>query len=172
VSSSTWLPTLVELAGAPAADAAPLDGREPRCRTSPATAATTRSRRVLAAEGAIAPIVMIRRGQEKFDPTRRSIPPVLRLADDLTQLSNRAGRRHRPRRRIPRRIARRWDLRACTSRSGEPARRHFVAAAAQSSAGTTLGPPATARRQGRQYVRNNLDLDDTEGGRRACRAVS
>ena len=117
------------------------------------------------AEGAIAPMVMIRRGAYKFihspaDPDQLfdlSRDPGERdnLADDPASAALIADFRAE--------VGKRWDLAELDARVRESQRRRrLVDAALEQGQDPGLGFPAVPETRRRQYVRNSMDLDDLE----------
>jgi choline-sulfatase len=165
VSVVDLLPTLVELAhdGAAPEYATPLDGRS----LIPHLQGTGGHDEVIGeylAEGAIAPIVMIRRRAEKFIHSPVDPDQLYDLAQDPDELVNQAGSataagavaEYRSE------IACRWDLDALRARvlAGQQRRRLVYRAL---SRGTRVSwdyePPSDATNK---YIRNHMDLDDLE----------
>ena len=128
------------------------------------------------AEGAIAPIVMIRRGRYKFV---LSPPDPDQLYDLLADPDERLNLAEMPeheelRLRFRDEVSRRWDLPAIEHAVRESQhRRHLVAAALSTGVRTTWDyqPPRDASRE---YIRNHSDLDAIEARARfpAVRRVS
>lgn len=164
VSLVDVLPTIVELAGGSASDAVePLAGRS----LVPLCAGEYEARTVIgeyAAEGACAPIVMIRRDDLKFvhcpvDPDQLydlAVDPHERvnLATDPAHTDIVATFRAE--------VAERWDLaRFHTEVLADQARRRLVSSALRS--GTFTPWDHTPRRDAAgEYMRNHLDLNDVE----------
>jgi choline-sulfatase len=165
VSLVDLLPTLAELAhdGAAPEYATPLDGRS----LMPHLQGTGGHDEVIGeylAEGAIAPIVMIRRGAEKFIHSPVDPDQLYELAEDPDELANdatvptAAGRVAEYRSEI----ARRWDLDALHARVVASQRRRRLVYRALSQ-GTKFSwdyaPPANAANK---YIRSHMDLDELE----------
>ncbi len=120
------------------------------------------------AEGAVAPIVMIRRGPYKFIHSPADPDQLYDLASGPDELRNLAGDESaRPVLEAFRReVAARWDLpRLHRDVVESQRRRHLVAAALREGAYRPwdFQPQTDASRQ---YVRNNLELDDIEAAAR------
>jgi choline-sulfatase len=165
VSLVDLLPTLVELAndGREGDYAAPLDGRS----LLPHLAGGDGHDEVIGeylAEGAIAPLVMIRRGPWKFVHSPADPDQLYNLADDPLELSNLASAPGAPDALASFRAEAtgRWDFAALDNAVRESQRRrHFVNAA------LGIGTPAPwdyqpFRDASTQYIRNRADLDDLE----------
>ncbi|HEX8603423.1 MAG TPA: choline-sulfatase, partial [Pseudoduganella sp.] len=117
------------------------------------------------AEGALAPIVMLRRGPYKFVHSPADPDQLYHLADDPDELRNLAGdpgRHAAALDSLRADAARRWDLAALHRRVlASQRRRHLIGAA------NALGvahawdyePPRDASRK---YIRRHLDLDTLE----------
>jgi choline-sulfatase len=166
VSLVDLLPTLVEIAGdgaAAAPYAAPLDGRS----LLPHLSGTGGHDEVIGeycAEGAIAPMVMIRRGSDKFVHTPTDPDQLYDLAADPEERTNLAeAERAQP---FRAEITARWDLpRLHAAVLASQRRRHLVTAALK--AGKYTPWDFEPRRDAsRLYVRNTLDLDDIEAAAR------
>ncbi len=164
VSLVDVLPTIAELTGADLGDLVdPLAGRSLVSLCDGAD----EEREVLGeymAEGAVSPILMIRRGSMKF--VRCAADPD-QLYDLATDPSERHNRVTDPTlsdvlQEFQREAAHRWDLDALDADVlRDQARRRFVSAALRSGTYTPWDytPPADASHQ---YMRNHLDLDDVE----------
>ncbi|HSK40899.1 MAG TPA: choline-sulfatase [Arenibaculum sp.] len=165
VSSVDLLPTLVDLAhdGSPPACPTPIDGRS----LLPHLQGTGGHDEVFGeylAEGAIAPIVMIRRGDRKFVHSPADPDQLYDLSEDRDELNNLAEapgmaaavRGYRDE------IARRWDLeRLHRDVIASQQRRHLVSAALRQGAARSWDfQPVTDAAD--SYMRNHLDLDDLE----------
>ena len=162
------LPTLCELAGMPAAAyATPLDGHSlvPQLAGIPARDEVIGE---YLAEGAIAPLLMIKRGRYKFVHTPVDPDQLYDLQTDPDERHNLATSREHAGRidEFRAEVARRWDvpsLHAAVLASQQ--RRHLVYAALREGRYTPwdFQPPRDASRQ---YVRNDHDLGDFEAGAR------
>jgi choline-sulfatase len=165
VSLVDMLPTLVELAndGRGADYAAPLDGHS----LLPHLTGGDGHDEVIGeylAEGAIAPLVMIRRGPWKFVHSPADPDQLYNLADDPLELTNLAEAAGAPDALASFRAeaAGRWDFASLDHAVRESQRRrHFVNAALD------IGTPTPwdyqpFRDASTQYIRNRADLDDLE----------
>jgi choline-sulfatase len=165
VSLADLLPTLAEIAGDGKAPdyAAPIDGRS----LLPHLARTGGHDEAIGeylAEGVTAPMVMIRRGQEKFIHTPTDPDLLFDLAADPDECHNLAADAPGPERLAAWRaeVARRWDLAALHEAVlASQRRRRFVAAALAQGrrAAWDWQPPRDASRM---YIRNHLPLEDLE----------
>ena len=115
------------------------------------------------AEGAIAPIVMIRRGRIKFihspaDPDQLyeswPIPANGRICADASRASQVATLRDE--------VARRWDLSALDAEVRESQRRRRLVDAALTKGAIRPWELQPFRDASQQYMRNSMDLDDLE----------
>jgi choline-sulfatase len=164
VSLVDLMPTLIELAGGNVQSLGiGLDGRSLTPHLRGATGHDEAIGEYLA-EGAIAPIVMIRRGRFKFihspadpdqlfdlshDPGER-----LNLADDPARAAAAADFRAE--------VGRRWDLAELDARVRLSQRRRRVVDAALSKGKVHAWDFQPFRNASKQYVRNSMDLDDLE----------
>jgi choline-sulfatase len=158
------LPTLSELAGDEAGNSAtPLDGHS----LVPQLAGDSGRDEVIGeylAEGAIAPLVMIRRGRYKFVHSPVDPDQLYDLSEDPDEIRNLA---HVPEQalriqELRAEVARRWDLPALHAAViASQQRRHLVYAALQTGRYTSWDFQPI-RDAGRQYVRNDQDLGDLE----------
>jgi choline-sulfatase len=165
VSTMDLLPTLMDLAGArePREDTGPLDGHSllPQLSGSPDRAEAVAE---YLAEGAIAPIVMIRRGSHKFVHSPADPDQLFDLSADPHELVNLAA--------DPvaaglvadfrRQIAERWDLPALDRAVRlSQRRRRAVHAALRTGAQAPwdFGPAYDAPHR---YIRGHMDLADLE----------
>ncbi len=175
VSLIDVLPTLVDLAGGDAATlASPIDGRSlvPHLDGRPGGHDEVIGEYL--AEGALAPLVMIRRGRWKFihspaDPDQlydlASDPRELRnLAEDPTQVEVVADFRAE--------VARRWDLETLERAVRESQARRRLVDAALMTGTTRPWDYQPFRDASRQYMRNTMDLDDLESMARFPRVGS
>ena len=159
------LPTLAELAHAqPAARyAAPLDGHS----LLPALEGRSTAAEVIGeylAEGAIAPVVMIRRGSYKFIHCPVDPDQLYDLAGDPHELTNLAGRPEHAQRitELRAEVARRWNLAEVhTAVLASQQRRHFAYAALRQGRYTPWDFQPL-RDASRLYIRNDQELNDLE----------
>jgi len=158
------LPTLCELAGDKAANyATPLDGNS----LAPQLAGAEGKDEVIGeylAEGAIAPMVMIKRGRYKFVHSPVDPDQLYDLRDDPDELRNLAATpQHAARlREFLAEVARRWDLPTLHAEVvASQQRRHLVYDALRSGRYTPWDFQPV-RDASRLYVRNDQDLGDLE----------
>jgi choline-sulfatase len=158
------LPTLCELAGEAATNyASPLDGNSLTAQLAGDLGKDEVIGEYLA-EGAIAPLVMIKRGRYKFVHSPVDPDQLYDLRDDPDEVRNlAAGAQHAARvREFAAEVARRWDmasLHAAVIASQQ--RRHLVYSALRSGRYTPWDFQPI-RDASRQYVRNDQDLGDLE----------
>ena len=165
VSLIDVLPTLVALAGGDPdrALAAPIDGRS----LMPHLLGQAGHDEVFGeylAEGAVAPIVMIRRGRYKFIHAPGDPDQLYDLEADPDERDNRAG--------APdpagvvaafrAEVGQRWDLPALDRSVRESQRRRRLVDAALTRGVTKAWDYQPFRDASRQYVRNTINLDDLE----------
>jgi choline-sulfatase len=164
VSLVDLMPTLIELAGGNVQSLGiGLDGRSLTPHLRGAGGHDEAIGEYLA-EGAIAPIVMIRRGPYKFihspaDPDQlfdlsRDPGERLNLADDPARAAAAADFRAE--------VGRRWDLAELDARVRLSQRRRRVVDAALSKGKVHAWDFQPFRNASKQYVRNSMDLDDLE----------
>ena len=158
------LPTLCELAGGdPAAFASPVDGVSlvPQLRGAPGGDEVIGE---YLGEGAVAPLVMIKRGRYKFVHSPADPDQLYDLVDDPDEMVNLAGLPPHASRLLAFReeVAGRWDLGALgASVIASQRRRHLVYAALR--AGRYTPWDFQPRRDAsRLYVRNDQELGDFE----------
>jgi choline-sulfatase len=158
------LPTLSELAGDKAGNSAtPLDGHS----LVPQLVGDSGPDEVIGeylAEGAIAPLVMIRRGRYKFVHSPVDPDQLYDLSEDPDEIRNLAQvPEQAPRiQEFRAEVARRWDLPALHAAViASQQRRHLVYAALRTGRYTSWDFQPI-RDAGRQYVRNDQDLGDLE----------
>ncbi|MFZ9630309.1 MAG: choline-sulfatase [Ilumatobacteraceae bacterium] len=168
VSLVDVLPTLADLAGVPGDDVVmPLAGRSllPLCRgDEPADGAGREVIGEYMAEGAVAPIVMIRRGTVKFVHCPADPDQLYDLATDPHERVNLVGDAAWADTVAALRaeVARRWDLDALHADVlADQARRRLVSTALRT--GRFVPWDYTpARDASSEYMRNHLDLNDVE----------
>ena len=171
VSLVDILPTLVEIAGG--APKAGIDGRS----LAPHLAGAGGHDEVFGeylAEGAIAPIVMIRRGQWKFIHSPADPDQLYDLATDPSERRNLAGAAAERERvdNFREETARRWPLKALDQavRASQKRRRTINAAL---SRGEPFAWDFQPRQDAaKQYVRNTIPLDDLEAQARFPRVAA
>jgi len=158
------MPTLCELAGGHCADyATALDGNS----LMPQLEGDAGKDEVIGeylAEGAIAPLVMIKRGRYKFVHSPVDPDQLYDLAEDPDEVSNLADTPEHAARMEEFRseVASRWDLsRLHGEVVASQQRRHLVYAALRTGRYTPWDFQPM-REASRQYVRNDLDLGDLE----------
>jgi choline-sulfatase len=158
------LPTLSELAGVAQADlATPVDGKS----LVPQLVRDSGNDEVIGeylAEGAIAPVVMIKRGRYKFVHSPADPDQLYDLIDDPDELRNLAqDAQHAPlSKEFRAEVARRWDLPALHAAViASQQRRHLVYQALRTGRYTPWDHQPI-RDASRQYVRNDQELEDLE----------
>ncbi len=158
------LPTLCDLAGATPADyATPLDGES----LTPQLAGDAGRDEVIGeylAEGAIAPLVMIKRGRYKFVHSPADPDQLYDLLADPDEVRNLAtSSEHAPRVQAFRaEVARRWDMQALHAAVIASQRRRHLVYRALRSGRYTPWDYQPIRDASRLYVRNDQDLGDLE----------
>jgi choline-sulfatase len=165
VSTMDLLPTLAGLAheGDPPGITGPLDGRS----LLPHLSGTPDRDEVVAeylAEGAVAPIVMIRRGRHKFVHSPADPDQLYDLASDPHELVNLAGDPAAAALagEFRREAAARWDL-AALDREVRQSQRRRIAVSEALGTGTPAPWDFTpAYGASRRYIRNHMDLADLE----------
>ena len=164
VSLVDILPTLVDLAGGDsAALGATIDGHS----LAPWLNGGEGPDEVIGeylAEGAIAPMLMIRRGPWKFIHSAPDPDMLFNLVDDPTEDSNLAAHPGHTARveDFRREIAQRWDLAALDAQVRESQRRRRIVDAALNIGETRAWDFQPFRDASRSYVRNTIPLDDLE----------
>jgi choline-sulfatase len=156
-------PTLCELAGVKLADGAALDGRSLAAQLAGAAGSDEVIGEYLA-EGAIAPLVMIKRGRYKFVHSPVDPDQLYDLSDDPDELRNLAAlSRHAPAvREFRAEVAQRWDLPALHAAVlASQQRRHLVYDALRAGRYTSWDFQPS-RNASHLYVRNDQDLGDLE----------
>ncbi len=158
------LPTLCELAGnGPADVATPLDGNS----LVPQLGGDAGRDEVIGeylAEGAIAPLVMIKRGRYKFVHSPVDPDQLYDLLDDPDEIRNLAavGQHAERVREFRAEAARRWDMPALHAAVVDSQRRRHLVYDALRMGRYTPWDFQPFRDAGRQYVRNDQDLGDLE----------
>jgi choline-sulfatase len=158
------LPTLCELAGGDATDyATPLDGKS----LTPQLAGAAGSDEVIGeylAEGAIAPLVMIKRGRYKFVHSPVDPDQLYDLIDDPDELRNLAAESAYSSRlrEFRAEVAQRWNLAALHAAVIASQRRRHLVNEALRVGRYTPWDFQPIRDASRLYVRNDQDLGDLE----------
>lgn len=164
VSLIDILPTLVELAGGSVDTlASPIDGRSlmPHLRGQGGHDDVIGE---YLAEGALAPLVMVRRGRWKFIHTPSDPDQLYDLASDPEERTNLA---HAPEHadhlaRFRAEVERRWKLAALDRAVRDSQRRRRLVGAALMTGTTKAWDYQPFRDATTQYVRSTMDLDDLE----------
>jgi choline-sulfatase len=158
------LPTLLELAGGSLEDAAtPLDGRS-LCAELAGARGTDEVIGEYLAEGAIAPLVMVKRGPYKFVHSPVDPDQLYDLAHDPDERENLAASpAHAVRvREFRAEVARRWNLEALRRAVIESQRRRHLVYGALREGRYTPWDFQPQKAASRLYVRNDQDLGDLE----------
>ena len=159
------LPTLLALAGQSAAGsyAAPLDGRSLVAALEGAGEPGEVMGEYLA-EGAIAPIVMIRRGRHKFVHSPVDPDQLYDLVADPNERNNLAGNREQAHavRAFRDEVARRWDLQQLHEAVLASQRRRHLVYAALREGRYRPWDFQPLRDASRSYIRNDQELNDLE----------
>jgi choline-sulfatase len=157
------LPTLCELASAATDFVTPLDGKSlvPQLRGSQGTDEVIGE---YLAEGAIAPLVMIKRGRYKFVHSPVDPDQLYDLQADPDEIHNLAADPHHAERaqEFLREVAERWDLPAIGQAVLQSQQRRHLVYAALREGRYTSWDFQPMRDAGRMYVRNDQDLGDLE----------
>ena len=173
VSLVDILPTLVEVAGGSTSDlASPVDGHSLVPHLTGAGGHDEVIGEYLA-EGAVAPIVMIRRGRFKFVHSPADPDQLYDLAADPGERSNLAPdpRWATTHAEFAAEVARRWDLGALDQAVRQSQRRRRLVDAALMTGVVKPWDYQPFRDASRQYMRNTMDLDDLEAMARYPRAA-
>jgi len=165
VSTMDLLPTLVALAhdGDPPGLVGPLDGRSllPHLSGAPDRDEVTAE---YLAEGAIAPIVMIRRGRHKFIHSPADPDQLFDLASDPHERVNLAGVSSSAERagQFLREVAARWDLTTLDREVRHSQQRRIAVSDALRTGAQAPWDFTPAYDASRRYIRNHRDLADLE----------
>jgi len=157
-------PTLLELAGVgPGGHASPLDGRSLCAELGGARGADEAIGEYLA-EGAVAPLVMIRRGPFKFVHSPVDPDQLYDLAADPDELENLArSTAHAVKvREFLAEVGRRWNLSEIHAAVLESQRRRHLVYRALRAGRFTPWDHQPLRDASKLYVRNDIDLGDLE----------
>jgi choline-sulfatase len=158
------LPTLIELSGGTLADCAtPLDGSSLAAQLAGAPGKDEVFGEYLA-EGAIAPLVMIKRGRYKFVHSPVDPDQLYDLAEDPEELVNlaQAPLQRKRVREFRAEVDRRWDLPALHAAVLDSQRRRHLVYRALREGRHTPWDFQPGRDASRLYVRNDQELGDLE----------
>jgi choline-sulfatase len=163
-STMDLLPTLLDLAGDGNREVpGPLDGRSllPHLSGNPGRDETVAE---YLAEGAIAPIVMIRKGRHKFVHSPADPDQLFDLAADLDERVNLAADPGSAclADEFRRQVAARWDLAGLDQQVRLSQRRRSAVSAALATGTETAWDFTPAYDASRRYIRNHLDLPHLE----------
>jgi choline-sulfatase len=172
VSLVDVLPTLLDLAGL-APMPTPIDGRSllPHLEGRPGHDEALGE---YLAEGALAPIVMIRRGRYKFIHSRPDPDQLYDLSSDPDETVNLARDASFDEivRELRNEVAERWDLAALSRAIVESQRCRRLVDAALSTGRRTAWDHQPIHDASRQYVRSHMDLEDIEAMARFPRPIA
>jgi choline-sulfatase len=158
-------PTLLELAGCKPADrATPLDGRSLCAEIGGATGGADEVIGEYLAEGAVAPLVMIRRGRFKFVHSPGDPDQLYDLSSDSDELENLAhSARHASQvRELLAEVGKRWNLPEIHAAVLASQRRRHLVCRALRAGRYTPWDHQPIRDASKLYVRNDIDLGDLE----------
>ena len=158
-------PTLMELAGCdPAARATPLDGRSLYAQISGQGEGADEVIGEYLGEGAIAPVVMIRRGRFKFVHCPADPDQLYDLSSDPDELENLAltGRHAAQLGELRAEVQRRWNISEIHAAVLESQRRRHLVYRALRSGRFTPWDHQPHKDASKLYVRNDIDLGDLE----------
>jgi choline-sulfatase len=163
VSLADLLPTLTDIAGDGSSNAGPIDGRS----LLPHLSRTGGHDEVFGeylAEGVLAPMVMIRRGMEKFIHTPTDPDQYFRLSADPDELNNLATSPAHTARvaEFRREIAQRWNILALHRAVLESQRRRLFVVEALKHGRQTAWDWLPPRDASKMYVRNSMPLEELE----------
>lgn len=160
VSTLDLLPTFLEMAGLPAADAAPIDGLSLLPHLLGAGGHDEAIGEYMG-EGVLAPMVMIRRGAMKFIHCPGDPDQLFDLAADPNELTNLAEAPAHAELVVALRaeIAGRWDFPAITADVLANQRRRRLVAAADAIGTLTHWDHNPPRDAGQDYIRAHMDLE-------------
>jgi len=168
VSNMDLLPTLLDLAGLEPGDAAPLDGRSlvPLARGESGAESAVYAEYM--GEGAVAPMIMIRRGRLKFIHTPGDPDQLYDLVSDPDELVNLAAD---PDWRVTTElflaeIRKSWDLDRIAREVLASQRRRRLVAAANAIGALASWDYQPRRDASSEYVRSHLDLEAIEAAAR------
>lgn len=160
VSTLDILPTLLDLAGLPPADAAPIDGHSLVPHLHGEDGHDLALGEYLG-EGAIAPVVMIRRGDWKFVHCPTDPDQLYNLADDPDETCNLAAESAQADRVTALRaeVAERWNLPLIETQVLASQKRRHLVARANAAGALTHWDHQVPRDASREYIRAHMDLE-------------
>jgi choline-sulfatase len=174
VSLVDLMPTLIDISGGSAQSLGlPLDGRSLMGHVSGGAGHDEAIGEYLA-EGAIAPIVMIRRGALKFIHSPADPDQLYDLSRDPGERDNLAGKAESAAQVAALRaeVAKRWDLAALDAEVRASQRRRRLVDAALNQGAVRAWDFQPFRDASKQYIRNSIDLDDLEAMARFPRVAA
>jgi len=168
------MPTLIDISGGSAQSLGlPLDGRSLMGHVSGGAGHDEAIGEYLA-EGAIAPIVMIRRGALKFIHSPADPDQLYDLSRDPGERDNLAGKAESAAQVAALRaeVAKRWDLAALDAEVRASQRQRRLVDAALNQGAVRAWDFQPFRDASKQYIRNSMDLDDLEAMARFPRVAA